>query len=82
MRRKLRTKRGRELYAKRMKTVEPVFGQIKRGLRFTQFLTRGLKNVNVEWICVSIGHNLRKLALFSSHVLDTMRGIRVATTWA
>jgi transposase len=82
MRRKLRTKRGRELYAKRMKTVEPVFGQIKRGLRFTQFLTRGLKNVNVEWICVSIGHNLRKLALFSSHVLDTMRGIQVATTWA
>lgn len=82
MRRKLRTKLGRELYAKRMKTVEPVIGQIKRGLRFTQFLTRGLKKVNVEWICVAIGHNLRKLALFPSYVLDTIRGMRAAATWA
>lgn len=82
MRRKLGTKRGWEGYAKRMRTVEPVFGQIKRGLRFTQFLTRGLKNVSVEWICVAIGHNLRKLALFSRHVLDTMRKLRVAATWA
>ena len=31
MRRKLRTKRGRERYALRMETVEPVFGQIKQG---------------------------------------------------
>ena len=31
MRRKLRTKRGRERYALRMDTVEPVFGQIKQG---------------------------------------------------
>ena len=31
MRRKLRTKRGRQRYALRMETVEPVFGQIKQG---------------------------------------------------
>ena len=31
MRRKLRTKRGRERCALRMETVEPVFGQIKQG---------------------------------------------------
>ena len=31
MRRKLRTKRGRERYALRMETVEPMFGQIKQG---------------------------------------------------
>ena len=30
-RRKLRTKRGRERYALRMETAEPVFGQIKQG---------------------------------------------------
>ena len=42
MRRKLRTKRGRERYALRMETVEPVFGQIKQGRGFRQFLLRGL----------------------------------------
>ena len=31
MRRKLQTKRGRQRYALRMATVEPVFGQIKQG---------------------------------------------------
>ena len=34
MRRKLRTKRGRQRYALRMETVEPVFGQIKQGRGF------------------------------------------------
>ena len=42
MRRKLRTKRGRERYALRVETVEPVFGQIKQGRDFRQFLLRGL----------------------------------------
>ena len=49
MRRKLRTKRGRERYALRMETVEPVFGQIKQGRGFRQFLLRGLEKVNREW---------------------------------
>ena len=38
MRRKLRTQRGRQRYALRMGTVEPVFGQIKQGRGFRQFL--------------------------------------------
>ena len=45
MRRKLQTKRGRQRYALRMKTVEPVFGQIKQGRGFRQFLLRGLEKV-------------------------------------
>ena len=49
MRRKLRTKRGRERYALRMETVEPVFGQIKQGRGFRQFLLRGLDKVAREW---------------------------------
>ena len=48
MRRKLRTKRGRQRYALRMETVEPVFGQIKQGRGFRQFLLRGLEKVNRE----------------------------------
>ena len=58
MRRKLRTKRGRERYALRMETVEPVFGQIKQGRGFRQFLLRGLAKVNREWLLICAGHNL------------------------
>ena len=61
MRRKLRTKRGRERYALRMETVEPVFGQIKQGRGFWQFLLRGLEKVNREWLLICAGHNLLKL---------------------
>ena len=61
MRRKLRTKRGRERYALRMETVEPVFGQIKQGRGFRQFLLRGLEKVNREWHLICTGHNLLKM---------------------
>ena len=61
MRRKLRTKRGRQRYALRMETVEPVFGQIKEGRGFRQFLLRGLEIVQGEWSLICTGHNLLKL---------------------
>ena len=61
MRRKLQTKRGRKRYALRMETVEPVFGQIKAGRGFRQFLLRGLEKVNGEWSLICTGHNLLKL---------------------
>ena len=61
MRRKLRTKRGRQRYDLRMETVEPVFGQIKQGRGFRQFLLRGLEKVNREWLLICAGHNLLKL---------------------
>ena len=64
MRRKLRTKRGRERYALRMETVEPVFGQIKQGRGFRQFLLRGLEKVNREWLLICASHNLLKLFRF------------------
>ena len=64
MRRKLRTKRGRERYALRMETVEPVFGQIKQGRGFRQFLLRGLTKVSREWLLICTGHNLLKLFRF------------------
>jgi hypothetical protein len=64
MRRKLRTKRGRQRYALRMKTVEPVFGQAKQGRGFRQFLLRGLEKVNREWLMICTGHNLLKLFRF------------------
>lgn len=61
MRRKLRTKQGRADYSKRKETVEPVFGQIKQGRGFRQFLLRGLQKVKGEWSLICTTHNLLKL---------------------
>ena len=74
MRRKLRTKRGRERYALRMETVEPVFGQIKQGRGFRQFLLRGLAKVNREWLLICAGHNLLKLFRFGAGMSGKVRG--------
>ena len=56
MRRKLRIQRGRQRYALRMETVEPVFGQIKQDRGLRQFLLRGLAKVQGEWSLICTGH--------------------------
>lgn len=61
MRRMLRTKRGRRRYATREVTVEPVFGQIKQGRGFRQFLLRGHHQVRVEWALICTTHNVLKI---------------------
>jgi len=61
MARKLRTKKGRETYAKRKGMIEPVFGQIKGVRGFRQFLMRGLEKMQGEWQLVCLTHNLLKL---------------------
>ena len=60
MRRTLRTKRGRAHYAKRKMIVEPVFGQIKQGRGFRQFLLRGMRKVRGEWALICTTHNVLK----------------------
>src|SRR5262249_25129339 len=49
MARKLRTKRGREKYARRKAIIEPIFGQVKQVLGFRQFALRGLAAMRSEW---------------------------------
>ena len=73
MRRKLQTKRGRQRYAQRMGTVEPVFGQIKQGRGFRQFLLRGLEKVQGEWSLICTGHNLLKLFPFVGPVVNSFQ---------
>jgi transposase len=58
---KLRTPAGRACYAQRKQIVEPVFGQIKQGRGFRQFLLRGLQKVQGEWKLVCLTHNLLKI---------------------
>ena len=61
MRRKLRTKAVRAIYARRKTIVEPVFGQIREAQGFRRFSVRGLARVEAEWSLVCTAHNLRKL---------------------
>ena len=52
---------GRNKYRKRKQTVEPVFGIIKHGMKFRQFLLRGLEKVRGEWRLVTLAYNCRRL---------------------
>ena len=61
MRRKLKTKAGKAVYAARKAIVEPVFGQIKQARGFRQFLLRGIRKVRGEWSLVCLTHNILKL---------------------
>jgi hypothetical protein len=61
MARRNRTKQGRAEYARRKVIIEPVFGQIKAGLGFRNFLLRGLEKMQGEWTLVCLTHNLLKL---------------------
>ena len=61
MARKLRTKKGREMDAKRKGMIEPIFGQLKQALGFRQFSLRGLSSMRGEWRLMATVHNLLKL---------------------
>src|SRR3954462_6543973 len=61
MARKLRTKEGREMYAKRKGMIEPIFGQLKQVLGFRRFSLRGLSSMRGEWRLMATVHNLLKL---------------------
>jgi transposase len=61
MRQKLLTDRGRELYAQRKITVEPVYGQIKHNRHIDRFMRRGRAAAQSEWRLIAATHNLLKL---------------------
>ena len=61
MRDKLSTARGRELYAQRKITIEPVFGQIKHNRRIDRFMRRGRSAALSEWRLITATHNLLKI---------------------
>jgi len=61
MARKLRTIKGRRMYAKRKETVEPVIGQLKEVRGFRRFLLRGMEKVPYEFDLICLTHNLLKL---------------------
>lgn len=61
MARKLATKTGRAVYARRKAIVEPVFGQMATLQNAKHLLLRGLDQARGEWLLLAACHNLRKL---------------------
>ena len=61
MEHRFKTPEGKQLYALRKQTPEPVFGIIKSVLGFRQFLLRGLDNVRGEWNLVTMAWNMKRM---------------------
>ena len=58
---RLATPEGRQLYALRKQTPEPVFGIIKAAMGFRQFSLRGLQAVKGEWTLVTLAWNMKRM---------------------
>ncbi len=54
--------KGREIYSKRMGTVEPVFANLRANLGLDKFTLRSQKKVNVQWMLYCMVHNIGKIA--------------------
>ncbi len=64
---RLQTRAGRDLYALRKQTPEPVFGIIKSVMGFRQFMLRGLDKVRGEWSLVTMAWNLKRMFVLCHH---------------
>ena len=58
---RLASPEGRQLYALRKQTPEPVFGIIKSVMGFRQFSLRGLAKVKGEWNLVTMAWNVKRM---------------------
>lgn len=79
MERKLKTKRGEQLYRKRAASIEPVFGQ-QRQRGMGTFRRRGLKAGNCEWRFEHMVHNLLKIRTSGRWVTVQATGSSHATS--
>ena len=73
MARKLRTKKGRAVYARRKVIVEPVFGQIDTCQGGKRLLLRGSAAAEAEWAFIAACHNIRKLFGFTDNTSGATR---------
>lgn len=53
---------GRELYGRRIATVEPVFANLRHNKRLDRFTLRSRPKVNTQWHLYCLVHNIEKLA--------------------
>jgi transposase len=62
MRRAIDSPRGRQLYSRRIATVEPVFANIRHHKRMNRFTLRGKSKVCTQWLLYCLVHNIEKIA--------------------
>jgi len=65
MEHRMKSEAGREFYAQRKSTVEPVFGIIKEIMGFRRFMLRGLEAIKGEWLLVCMAFNLKRLCVLN-----------------
>jgi len=59
--------RGRQLYSRRIATVEPVFANLRHNKRLNRFTLRGRDNINTQWRLFCLVHNVEKIANGAKH---------------
>jgi len=64
MKQKIDTPEGRKAYSKRLRIVEPVFGNIRACKRMDRFTLRGQVKVNIQWMLYCLVHNIEKIMNF------------------
>jgi hypothetical protein len=64
MKDKIDTIEGRKMYGKRLKIVEPVFGNIRAQKELDCFTLRGSSKVNIQWRLYCLVHNIEKILHF------------------
>ena len=69
MRKKLDSEDGKNIYKKRGSTVELVHGDIQKNRGFTQFVTKGLEKVQVEYNLIAIAYNIRKIIIHKAGIV-------------
>jgi hypothetical protein len=62
MRERIDSVAGRERYAQRFATVEPVFANLRANKRLDRFTLRGRTKVDTQWKLYCLVHNIEKLA--------------------
>jgi transposase len=60
---KIDTAEGRDIYAKRMGIVEPVFANITVHKGLSRFTLRTKKKVNIQWLLYCMVHNMGKISV-------------------
>lgn len=61
MKAKIDTPAGRQIYAKRLAIVEPVFANLRIQKRLDHFTVRSKTKVDVQWKLFALVHNIGKI---------------------
>jgi hypothetical protein len=64
MKEKIDSPEGRAICSKRLKIVEPVFGNIRISKGLDRFTLRGQIKVNIQWMLYCLVHNIEKILHF------------------